>query len=69
MRVVITGATKGIGRSIGLDAASEDGLQCLGRSMPTATLGETVDIVCAMRFLVSDEAKSTTRQTLVVGSG
>jgi hypothetical protein len=46
--------------SIGFDAASEDGLQCLEWSMPTGTLGETVDIMYAMRFLVSDEAESIT---------
>jgi NAD(P)-dependent dehydrogenase (short-subunit alcohol dehydrogenase family) len=67
--VVITGAPKSIGRSIGLDAAGEDYLQGLERSMPTAMLGETVDIVYAMRFLVADEAKSITGQTLVVDGG
>jgi hypothetical protein len=37
--------------------------------MPTATLGETVDIVYAMRCLVSDEAQSIAGKTLVVGGG
>jgi hypothetical protein len=37
---IITGTAKGIGRSIGLNAASEDDLQCLEWSMPTDIFGE-----------------------------
>jgi 3-oxoacyl-[acyl-carrier protein] reductase len=52
-----------------LDSIGEDHPRRMEQAIPIGRLGEPNDIAYAMLFLVSDEAKYITGQTLVVDGG
>lgn len=68
-RITINAVLPGNIMTEGLDDLGEDYLERMEQAIPLGKLGDPEDVAYAMLYLVSDEAKYVTGQTLVVDGG